>query len=414
MRTFELQGPEAHGPSPRYLFESVQLAKGDKLSEEEPLGEPSLLHLITPIGQQPTFLSLTPGVPMYNETEKPTSLGFLHLGADDSALWGAANPVSPAKLESAEVTVVRDTNKGVWSQLIGPTSEPQPGGNPFTKFPQPKTRAEENANQEIASIAPDHSGEGAWLAISSPENASLGRGALAMLAHLSSSGAVSERQTLPSAAEIEQGLGPKGAASKIACPAPGDCWLATSAGWLFHLSDGKQLPRAAIFDQAFPGLITVRPLDGGVPQVQPDAPPIDDSGLRGEIAAALTPPAEELATTQTAVPLPLLTHVRTRLLRRTTLELSFHLAARAQIRLVARRRHRVVARTPMRTFEPGDRKLLLLLNIHSWPTKLDLQTHALGPLPTTSIRGAATTTVGTGMRVLQRTIPPFSGPGLLP
>jgi hypothetical protein len=110
---------------------------------------------------------------------------------------------------------------------------------------------------------------------------------------------------------------------------------------------------------------------------------------------------------------PLLSHVHTRLLHGTTLELSFHLAARARVRLLAKRRSRVVASTSMRTFAAGNRKLLLLLNLRSWPTKLDLQTHALEALPTVSIRGAATTTVGTDLIVLPRT-PASSGPGSLP
>jgi hypothetical protein len=67
----------------------------------------------------------------------------------------------------------------------------------------------------------------------------------------------------------------------------------------------------------------------------------------------------------------------------------------------------------MRTFAAGNRKLTLALNVKQWPTNLDLQTHALEPLPTVSLKGAATTTVGTGMLVLPRT-PPWSGQSLLP
>jgi hypothetical protein len=67
----------------------------------------------------------------------------------------------------------------------------------------------------------------------------------------------------------------------------------------------------------------------------------------------------------------------------------------------------------MHTFAAGNRKLLVALNVHKWPTKLDLQTHALEPLPTVSVRGAGTTTVGTGLRVLPTT-PAFNGTGSLP
>ena len=40
----------------------------------------------------------------------------------------------------------------------------------------------------------------------------------------------------------------------------------------------------------------------------------------------------------------------------------------------------------MRTLAAGDRKLLLRLNRREWPTKLSLQTHALAPLPATTVK----------------------------
>ena len=42
----------------------------------------------------------------------------------------------------------------------------------------------------------------------------------------------------------------------------------------------------------------------------------------------------------------------------------------------------------MRTLAAGNRKLLLRLNRSEWPTKLSLQTHALAPLPTTTVKEA--------------------------
>ncbi len=54
---------------------------------------------------------------------------------------------------------------------------------------------------------------------------------------------------------------------------------------------------------------------------------------------------------------------------------------------VAKRRRRVVARTPMSTLAAGERRLLLRLDPRRWPTKLDLETHALAPLPVASTAG---------------------------
>ena len=48
----------------------------------------------------------------------------------------------------------------------------------------------------------------------------------------------------------------------------------------------------------------------------------------------------------------------------TTLELRFHLAVKARVRLLAKRRKQLVASTPMRTLAAGNRKLLLRLNPH--------------------------------------------------
>jgi hypothetical protein len=95
-------------------------------------------------------------------------------------------------------------------------------------------------------------------------------------------------------------------------------------------------------------------------------------------------------------------HIHTRLVHGTTLELSFRLAARAKVRLVAKRRKQVVASTPTRTFDTGNRKLLLRLERKRWPTKLDLQSHALAPLPTASTKGAGNDSVSTGFVALPR------------
>jgi hypothetical protein len=113
------------------------------------------------------------------------------------------------------------------------------------------------------------------------------------------------------------------------------------------------------------------------------------------------------------VTVPLLSRVRTRLIHRTTLEVSFHLAVKARIRLLAKRRKRIVAATAMRTLAAGDHKLSLRLDVRRWPTKLDLQTHALAKLPTVSSTSSGVGTVSTGFVVLPHTRP-FGGSGSLP
>lgn len=97
------------------------------------------------------------------------------------------------------------------------------------------------------------------------------------------------------------------------------------------------------------------------------------------------------------VTVPLVSNVHVRLLHRSTLALSFRLAVRARVRLLARRHRSIVASTRMLTLAAGKRTLLLRLNPHRWPTKLDLQARALAALPTVSTRGAGVETVGTSL-----------------
>ncbi|HWX96315.1 MAG TPA: hypothetical protein VNZ01_05635 [Solirubrobacteraceae bacterium] len=400
-----VQDMRAYGNS---LYESVRIKppEGGTHEEEEQLTPPetrltpSTMHLIFPEGQRSSsgspFASLSPGVPVYSEEEPPWALEAMHLGAGEGALWGAANPLARSQfppgseLPSGEVTIVRDAG-GAWSQVLGAGSDP-PGGNPFTKF----SGERERENELVTSLAAEPGTEDAWLGITSPANSSHGALANATVARISRAGVVSEQQPLPSTHETEAGVGPKGAADKIACPAPNDCWLATTQGWLFHLTDGTPLPENT--DPAFAHLITYRPPDQGVPQIAPDAPPPDNSGLLGEPSPIGGTLPEGPARNEAKVTVPLVSGIHARLVHGTTLELRFHLAVKARVRLIARRHKAIVASTPMRTLAGGSRRLLLRLDPRRWPTKLDLQTRALAALPTLSSREPGVSTVSTSLR----------------
>jgi hypothetical protein len=399
------------------LYEGVRLNSEDLLSEEEAPTEPSDLHVIEPAGVQPTFVSLFPGVPTYSSEEVPQALDFLHLSADETALWGAADPVLPTPTGStpSEVTVLRFAG-GLWQQILGPSDDPG-GENPFTKVPG-EERNSQSKNETVNSIAAEPPGaaeaaggaESAWLALTSGRNAAQDPVAPALVARLASDGTVTERQSLPSAEESLEGVGPKGSAEKVACPAPHDCWVATSQGWLFHLTTpaGRAAElQAPDTDPAFNGpLITFRPPDAGIPPVVPDAPPVDNSGLPGEaspLAGTLLETPE--AQIESRVAVPLLSNIRTHLVHGTMLVVSFHLAVQARLRLIAKRKKQVVASTRSRTFTTGNRKLTVRLSRKRWPTKLDLQSRALAPLPTVSTKGsgAASNSVSTAFHVLPRT-----------
>jgi hypothetical protein len=412
----EVPNPQGHAVEDMRLFgerlyESVRLLPEDHVTEPEPPFEPFVVHLIRPAESgEPPFLSLKTGVPTYAPGEFPSALDFLHLSAGEESLWGAANPVErpPAGSAAGEVSIVRDAG-GVWSQIFGPGSDPV-SGNPFTKFLSTKKPGEENqeeieaerTNEVVDSVAAEPSGSGAWVALTSRANRALGSLAPAMVARVHTDQTVSDRQTLPTALEGAEGVGPKGAADKVVCPAVNDCWLATAQGWLFHLAEEGNRTLPANGDPAFAGLITFRPADAGVPAVVPDAPPVDDSGLLGEPPPP-PPPLETPAETEPKVSVALVSRIRERFVHGTTLEVRFHLAAKARVRLLAKRRRSVVASTPRRTLGAGNHMLALKLDRRRWPTKLDLQAHALGKLPTVGLRGSSNTSVGTALHVLPRT-----------
>jgi hypothetical protein len=371
------------------LFESVRLSPGDRAAEPEtPL--PSALHVINPRGVTPTFESVL-GVPLYTSEEFPEALDFLRLGSDGEELWAAAGPVREPPAHSSRAGLTVERYAGQWTHVLGP------------ERPAPSAIDEDVVN----SIAPEPGTGGAWIALDSQDDAlAPSPTAPALVAHVSADGTV-ETQTLPSEAEVAQGVGPKGAAKAISCPAFEDCWMVTTQGWLFHLAPegARTLPRDG--SSAFAGPITFRPPDEGVPQVVPDAPPPDTSGLV-ETQAAKTALTELQGATETKIRAPLISNIHSRLVRSTTLELRFHLAVKARVKLLAKRKAKVVASTPVRTFAGGNRKLLLTLNRRRWPTKLDLQSHALAPLPLVSTRLPGNNTVGTSAVTLTG-LPLFGG-----
>jgi hypothetical protein len=388
--TAEPYAPEGHAVQDmrKYggrLYESVRFRAGD-ISVEKPL-EPPALHTINPKALSQRFEKVF-AVPLYSANEFPNALEYLHLSSGEGALWAAAGPQRelPAGSEEAPVTVARLFGGG-WKALLGPQSE-RSSEAPFS-------------GDIVNGIAAEPGSTSAWMALDSQTDAAAPSPTeSALVARISAEGAISEEdeQRLPATGEA----GAKGGAAKIVCPAAHDCWMATTQGWLFHLAPAAERKLPEDTDPAFAHLITYRPRDAGVPQVQPDTLPEDDSGLgerssSGSSLVELTKPLPEASVT-----LPLLSHIRSRLIHGTTLELSFHVAVKAKIKLIAKRRKSVVASTPTRTFAAGNRKLLLQLNRRRWPTKLSLQTRALAPLPTVSSRSNSVGTVSTGLFSLPR------------
>jgi hypothetical protein len=383
------------------LYEGVRLLTGDsgKISRHPPP-----LRVINGEGATHTFESVSE-LPLYGSEEFFSAVDFLHLSTGGSSLWAAAGPEleQPEGSEPAGVTVIR-TEEGTanWSQVLGPGTVP----SGLERFP----------GDVVDSIAAEPASNSAWIVLDSARDAASEEpspDAPALVARVSADGTVSDELNLPSSGEH---YGPKGAADKIACPAPRDCWLATTQGWLLHLATASERHLQRDTDPVFSGEepIAVRPHDEGLPQESSDSLPVEESGLEEQRPSQGGTVKTVLANPFATVTVPLLSDVRTRLVHGTTLELRFDLSVKARVRLLAQRRRSVVASTPTRTLGAGRRSLLLRLNVHRWPTKLDLQTDALAPLKTASTRelSASTETVSTSMAFPNRVRLPESG--LLP
>jgi hypothetical protein len=383
-----------------HIIESVQPEPGDRTERTELVTTP-VLHLINPPGLIPVSEAedeAGAGLPFYEEEESPQALQFFHLSGAEGTLWGAAGALQSTGLGQLTVAVRED---GSWRVVIGPASR---GGRQLEHILPPEDSAEERelvgpslSRAKVTAIAAEPGTDSAWIGLEHAEAQEK-----AVLVHINAQGELLSERTLPDAEERAEGVGDKGAAARLACPQAADCWLATSEGWLYHFAPAAErtLPRNG--DPDFEHLISYRPPDQGLPQVEQDAPPEDTSGLHERGTQEISKFAESTRPPENRVTLPLLSRVHSRLLKGTEFELSFRLSVKARVRLVAKRGKLVVAATATHKFSAGERKLVLQLDPHRWPTKLSLQTKALEPLrvvSSTSGEGANIGTITTGLFV---------------
>jgi hypothetical protein len=338
------------------LFESVQIRESDIFPPSAPAGHPAIIHTIAPTGASPfANLYLFPAphtlLPEYEPKEPPYDLeGFTlasdgaPLGAGATQLWAAANTDSNL---GRGLTVLHCVEAacagGKWSQVA------------------PEGRAKFGGMTAESTLAPEPGSETAWLPLHSE--------GYAKVARLNANGSL-EEQILPGSQESE--LGDLGGAGAVTCPAQHDCWMATTAGWLFHLSDGTEYPQDT--DPNFAGVITYRPPDEGVPEVYPFGQPSEDT-LANQLVSSATsdPPASVTPTAKHLKAKPLVTHVKSRLMHHRVLVISFVLTARAHVQVIGRSNNRVVAKTPAKWLSPGPHTLSLDLDPDHWPKKLSFE-----------------------------------------
>jgi hypothetical protein len=377
---------------PAQLFESVQLEPTDEYGFENP-EHPALLHRLDPPGSSVPFhnvfiprfgcaeLEPCPPLPNYGIDEEgrpvaPDTLGGFILSSDYSPsgatpepfqMWALAAQDGNEPTNSSEGvahTIALRYSQGIWTQVLGGEG---PGG-------EEPLKAEEAPEEIPTGVAAEPGAAAAWITIRSSDGE-------AHVARLTAAGKLSEKEVLGEA----QSVGQRGEAGPIVCPAVEDCWLATNQGWLFHLTKkSSTLPLDT--DPNFAGVIAFRPSDGGVPQIPSNEPPPDDS-LANQVPP--TPPAPPPVQPINRETKALVTDERTHVTHRYTLELSFKLTVKARVQLLASHGRHQVAKTDMQTLKAGRHTLLLRLNPHEWPNKLNLKATALEKLPTVPVKKGA-------------------------
>lgn len=319
------------GRSPENRTDPVQLA--------QPESPPRLLRRIEP---GPVFVN-EPFIPAPQPNVPPDGTELLALDSDGTNLWavggGAASGFSaPANGSVERQPLIARFVDGAFEEVT-----PQASFNPTTRF---------------ADVAAIPGSDAAWAA-AVPFGERRSTNAKATVARVQADGTTSVVR-LPAA-----GSG-RGSAARIACPAPGECWMVTRAGWLFHLSNGIEYPQDT--DPAFQGTITFRPNEAAE-QFVPDTPPEDDSLINQP------PPIEKPDKPPKGK--PLLKQVKSKLVGGDRLVVSFIVARPAKIGLVAKHEKKVVAKTPLRRFSRGKGQLSVPVTRRRYPDELAFKTREI-------------------------------------
>jgi hypothetical protein len=326
------------------FYESVAVSEGD-VAPGEPAAQPFFLHQIVPSPSPFAPLPVHGSVEYGEAGATPEGLEGFQLSGDGDGLWA----ISGALAAPAAISVLH-----------------KPGTEPFAPVPLVDPADVLGPGDGVGGVAAEPGGEYAWVGFRKPgEFESAGP---ARLTRIHVDGTVDAETALPAAAE---GIGNKGTAGPIACPAAGQCWMVTSRGWLFHR--GPDLPQDA--DPAMHALVTFRPPDNSLPVVPPDSLPEDDSGAYLAPEGPLQP--EEAKVRGARRKPALYGKLRQRVIDGRILLLSFVLREKAHVQLLARRKGQVIAKTPRYTMAEGPASLRLRLDPQRWPTNLDLKVHAV-------------------------------------
>lgn len=322
------------------LYESVTVDKADGTVVGEPnKAEPSWIHLVDTASSSP-FAQLFAAPPLSFGGTVGTELGPFRFADAGEGLYAVAGAHEGTK---ATVTLVSIVGTQVEQIPLLPNEAFLPG--------------------DLVEAAAAEPGTGViWVAYHHAVEAQEPPATLIVAVHPDGTVGTPIVLTGPSG-------GNKGFSRAIACPATGQCWVASKGGWLFHL--GGSLTRDG--SAGMHALINFRPADNSTPSVPPFELPEDNSGAETE---KKVPPAEILE------PLPprkqkkkLISKVKQTVIRGHVLQLSFTLFSPAHVRLIAERKGKVVAETKPLTLGRGHHKIQLSLDPEHWPTHLHFKVH---------------------------------------
>ncbi|HEX3693195.1 MAG TPA: hypothetical protein VHU13_07615 [Solirubrobacteraceae bacterium] len=343
------------------FYESVHVRAGDRTVAGEIAADPSLIHRIAEGSANPFVPAIVQG---------PSGKEFAYGGGEPSQLSGFRFSGDTTGLLALAGAASQSSHSSPVLLVLG-------AGGRFQQVVLDDPSGALAAGDQIAGLAAEPGTDDAWASVDVGET---GPSAPARVARVHLGGAVDPADILPEAGESLSG---KGSAGAIACPAQGDCWLATDvpdkparSGWLFHL--GGDYPQDN--DPYFQTLISYRPPDASIPFAAPETFPEDDSGANPPpIPSSPSPPRPSSGSS--GVRAPLFSNVKEKLVKGTTLALSFTLATRSRVELVALRGKRAVAHSRRSVLGRGRHTVMLRLSRRAWPNKLALRVSAIGSVP---------------------------------
>jgi hypothetical protein len=336
-----------------------------------------------------TFVGAEPGnttKPVTLATPEPNGPVLIHELVDETFtdVGFEPYPYTGVPAEGTELLSAHSDGSELWfsggGAASGPAAAAAPGGvvasppvlvhlvEPFYEQ-VPIEPSQFGSEDRFVDVAPVPGSDAAWVA-DQPYAERGSATAKAKVALIGANGATT-LDTLP-----VSGPG-RGSAQVIAATGSEEAWMATSAGWLFHYSNGTVLPEDT--DPNWAGTITVRPNES-VAQFVPDAPPPDDSQLFAPPPVAI----EQAASVETPVReiIPALLKDVEVSRHGLTVIVSFELTRLADVQLVAKRHGKPIAKTAKERLKAGKHSLKLSFDVKRWPTGLSFKTKELTkPVP---------------------------------